>query len=158
MEAAASHAPAADAADGPELSHGHGTVVDAPDPAANEAGGSRGESPAAATDAGDDDLFRGRPDLSQDAITDLRLKQKSLKQEQKRIRAEMKNKKRRRARLLQRMRHLDTASVLQALMERGLDFAGTKAARAQESAASSAASPSTGPSPSKATPPAHAPR
>jgi len=71
---------------------------------------------------GTGDIFRGRPDLSQDALQELRMKHKELKQEQQRVRKQMKAQSRKRARILQRMRHLDTAAVLQVLMERGVDF------------------------------------
>ena len=72
-----------------------------------------------------------RADLSQDAIADLRARHKQLKSEQKRVRQEMKNKARKRQRVLARMRHVDTASVLQVLIERGvnLNAAGPAAAR-----------------------------
>jgi hypothetical protein len=66
----------------------------------------------------------GRPDLSQDAIADLRAQHKQLRAQQKRIRAEMKNKARKRQRVLARMRHLDTAAVLQVLIERGVQLGG----------------------------------
>ena len=93
-----------------------------PDPPASggeEAGGD--DSDAAS------DVFRGRPDLSQDALQDLRSKHRELKLEQKRVELQLKAQERKRARILRRMRHLDTAAVMQVLMERGVDFAGQSA-------------------------------
>ena len=52
-----------------------------------------------------------------------RRRAKELKNEARKVRNDMKNKKRRRARVINRLRHLDTASVVQVLMDRGLDLA-----------------------------------
>lgn len=68
------------------------------------------------------DVFRGRPDLSQDALQDLRVKHRELKLQQKRVKKQLKAQERKRSRILKRMRHLDTAAVMQVLMERGVDF------------------------------------
>ena len=68
-------------------------------------------------------------DLSQDAIADLRARHKRLKAEQKRVRQEMKNKARKRQRVLARMRHVDAASVLQVLLERGVNLGDAAGAR-----------------------------
>lgn len=89
----------------------------------------RRAGPEEAEDDGDDapgDLLHGlgggAPDLSQDAIANLRAEHKRLKAQQKRVRAEIKNKARKRNRVLNRMRHLDTLAVLQVLNERGVQF------------------------------------
>ena len=68
---------------------------------------------------------------------------KELKNEARKVRNDLKNKKRRRARVINRLRHLDTASVLQALTDRGLDLSGGKpaAAPAPPSSASSSGEP-----------------
>ena len=94
--------------------------------------GSGGDS-----DAEPGDVFLGRPDLAQDAIEELRSKHRALKQEQKRVKTQLRNQARKRARILKKMRHLDTASVLQVLMDRGLDFASHSAASASSAPASS---------------------
>jgi len=71
-----------------------------------------------------------RTNLSQDSIAQLRAQHKQLKKEQKRLRQEVKNTTRKRQRVLARMRHLDTASVLQVLAERGVSFGAPAAAAA----------------------------
>jgi hypothetical protein len=93
--------------------------------------------PAGASDAeedevggGDDDpadegdVFRGRPDLAQDTIETLRRQHRELKAQQKKVRRQLKNQAKKRSRIVKKMRHLDTAAVLQVLMERGVDFTG----------------------------------
>ena len=82
------------------------------------------EAPLDGGDVGDSELIDRSPrtNLSQDAITQLRAQHKHLKKEQKRVRQEMKNTTRKRQRVLARMRHLDTASVLQVLVERGVQL------------------------------------
>ena len=109
-----------------------------PEPDAGRTGSGRGPSGKGDGERdsgsdGDADVFRGRPDLSQDALQELRMKHKELKQEQKRVRKQMKAQSRKRARILNRMRHLDTAAVLQVLMERGVDFTGSPAPAAAAS-------------------------
>ena len=113
-------------------------------------------APAADADAEhggehDDDVFSGRPDLAQDAIETLRARNKQLKKEQLQVKKQLKNQARKRARVIKRMKNLDTASVLQVLMDRGIDFKGhggsssssaartPKPARARATAASDAA-------------------
>ena len=66
-----------------------------------------------------------------------------MKNEARKVRNDWKNKKRRRARVINRLRHLDTASVLPRLMDRGLDLSGGKpaAAPAPPSSASSSGEP-----------------
>ena len=90
------------------------------------------ERSASPADGGPDDAepARGRPDLSQDEIARLRQRAKELKTEARKVKNDMKNKKRRRARVINRLRHLDTASVLQVLMDRGLELSGGKPAAA----------------------------
>jgi len=70
------------------------------------------------------DVLAGRPDLSQNTIEVLRARNKELKREQRQVKQQLHNQKRKRARVIKRMRNLDTASVLQVLMDRGIDFAG----------------------------------
>ena len=106
-----------------------------------ERGPGERERSASPAEGGPDDAepAHGRPDLSQDEITRLRKRAKELKNEARKVRNDMKNKKRRRARVINRLRHLDTASVLQVLMDRGLELSGGKpaAAPAPQSSASS---------------------
>jgi hypothetical protein len=127
--AAAAAAPAA-AAGEPAARAGEDLAVAGPERAA---GGREERARAAAAeeaeddgdDSGDELLLGpgdGGPDLSQDAIADLRAEHKRLKAQQKRVRAEIKNKARKRNRVLNRMRHLDTVAVLQVLTERGVQF------------------------------------
>jgi len=71
-----------------------------------------------------DDVFRGRPDLAQDTIETLRRQHRELKAQQKKVRRQLKNQAKKRSRIVKKMRHLDTAAVLQVLMERGVDFTG----------------------------------
>ena len=79
--------------------------------------------------AGDADVEHlPRANLSQDAIAQLRAQRKHLKREQKRVRQEMKNTTRKRHRVMARVRHLDTASVLQVLVERGVQLGAPAAA------------------------------
>lgn len=106
----------------------------APEPA--DAGGAEPELAAAGDDLDLDALFRGRPDLSQDTIEELRSKNRALKLEQRKVRSQLKNQAKKRTRIMKKMRHLDTAAVLQVLMERGVDFSH---APGGASAASSAA-------------------
>jgi len=70
------------------------------------------------------DVLAGRPDFSQNTIEVLRARNKELKREQRQVRQQLHNQKRKRARVIKRMRNLDTASVLQVLMDRGIDFSG----------------------------------
>ena len=67
-------------------------------------------------------LVLGRPDLSQNTIEELRAKNRQLKKEQKMVKQQLTNQKRKRARVMKRMRNLDTASVLQVLMDRGIEL------------------------------------
>ncbi len=133
------------------MADAEGVAPPAVDPAvpADRGGGGGGASdsdgeravaaPAAAGVAGVGLPWAGRPDLSADEITRLRERQRELKQEQRRVKNEMKNKKRRRARVIARLRHLDTASVMQVLLERGLDVVGAPGAPAGPPAADAAA-------------------
>ena len=113
----------------PEPSSG-GELVAATQPLAASRAGEPDPPASGGEEAGGDDsdaasdVFRGRLDLSQDALQDLRSKHKELKLKQKRVKQQLKAQERKRARILRRMRHLDTAAVMQVLMERGVDFAG----------------------------------
>jgi hypothetical protein len=86
------------------------------------------------------DFFDGRPDLSQNAIENLRLEHRRLREQQKKVRKDMKNQKRMRSRIIKRVKHLDTASVLQVLIERGVSFGSLKGAAGVAAAASAVAS------------------
>lgn len=98
-------------------------------PSAGEPGGARDaeEDEVGGRDddpADGDDIFRGRPDLAQDTIETLRRQHRELKAQQKKVRRQLKNQAKKRSRIVKKMRHLDTAAVLQVLMERGVDFTG----------------------------------
>jgi len=67
-------------------------------------------------------LILGRPNLSQNTIEELRARNRLLKKEQKMVKQQLSNQKRKRARVMKRMRNLDTTSVLQVLMDRGIDL------------------------------------
>jgi hypothetical protein len=82
----------------------------------------------------------GRPDLSQDAIENLRAQHLRLKEQQKKVRRDMKNQKRMRSRIIKRVKHLDTASVLQVLIERGVTFGTLRGAAGVAAAANAVAS------------------
>ena len=122
--AAAAAAPASRTARRPAAAE----VVAPPEPA--EPGADASAQPDGATGGadgsdqsdGDSDIFHGRPDLSQNTIEDLRTRHRALKAEQKTIKRQLKNQGRKRARVIKRMRNLDTAAVLQVLMDRGVDF------------------------------------
>jgi hypothetical protein len=112
-EAPAADVPPAAGAVGPAAAEG-AAAVDGHDGA-----------PAAACllgDAGaaDDPAHLGRPDLSQDAIQELRDRRRRLRQEQRRLKNEERNAQRKRARIVKKLKNLDTASVVQMLLERGL--------------------------------------
>ena len=92
------------------------------------------------SDDGAGDLFDGRPDLSQNAIENLRAEHQRLKEQQKKVRRDMKNQKRVRSRIIKRMRHLDTASVLQVLIERGVNFGNVRGAAGVAAVANAVAS------------------
>ena len=62
-----------------------------------------------------------------------------MKEQQKLVRKNMKNQKRIRSRIIKRMRHLDTASVLQVLVERGVNFGSLKGAAGVAAAATAVA-------------------
>ena len=64
------------------------------------------------------------PNLTADSIIVMRERQRQLREQSRNLRQDLRNARRRRARVLTRLRHLDTASVLQVLSERGLDLAG----------------------------------
>ena len=141
MAAASSHAageqPSHGAADADDAARGGRAAAGAadPEPDAGRKGSSSDQHAAGEGEheSGSDSnggIFRGRPDLSQDALQELRMKHKELKQEQQRVRKQMKAQSRKRARILHRMRRLDTAAVLQVLMERGVDFGASPAAAA----------------------------
>ena len=99
---------------------------------------------AAGEDPDDDDVetdvFLGRPDLTQDALEELRRRQRSLRQEQRKVRMQLKLQARKRSRVITRMRNLDTAAVLQVLMDRGIDFTGRSGSGTAEPASGRAAS------------------
>jgi len=84
----------------------------------------------------DVDVFNGRPDLAQNTIEELRSRHRELKQQQEKVKSQLHNQKRKRARVLKRMRNLDTASVLQVLMDRGIDFTGAGSGGTSGSSAS----------------------
>lgn len=102
------------------------------------------DDPASADDVEPEDVFLGRPDLAQDTIEELRSKHRALKTEQKKVRAQLKNQAKKRTRIMKKMRHIDTATVLQMLMERGVDF------RAPAAAAAPARAPLAGEAPAPA--------
>lgn len=72
-----------------------------------------------------DDVVGFNPTLHADCIAQLRRRQQLLKQEQAKIRNEMRLKQRKRQRIVRRMKNLDTGSVLQVLLERGVDLNAT---------------------------------
>ena len=116
-------------------------VADAGGAGAAARGEPEAEEEEGGLDVGVIDGPLARADLSQDAITDLRARHKQLKAEQKRVRQEMKNKARKRQRVLARMRHIDTASVMQVLLERGVNLGAPAAAGARPAAAPRGAEP-----------------
>ena len=83
----------------------------------------------------------GRLDLSQDAIQDLRARRRQLKLEQRRLRNEERNAQRKRARIMKKLKNLDTSSVTQVLIERGLDLQGPHPAAAGGAAGAARANP-----------------
>ena len=98
------------------------------------------------------DFFDGRPDLSQNALENLRAQHQRLKEQQKLVRKNMKNQTRMRSRIIKRMRHLDTASVLQVLVERGVNFGSLKGAAGVAAAATAVANAQTARAASSAAP------
>jgi hypothetical protein len=109
------------------------------EPAASAQPGSDDREAAAADpdeEVDDIDVFNGRPDLAQNTIEELRSRHRELKQQQRKVKSQLRNQKRKRARVLKRMRNLDTASVLQVLMDRGIDFSGAGSGGASGASAS----------------------
>ena len=140
--AAPGDAPAAiEAADEGDVRRGIAEDDDGGAAADSEPEPEEAEDELSAAGAGVVDGPRRGADLSQDAIADLRARHKQLKAEQKRVRQEMKNKARKRQRVMARMRHVDTASVLQVLLERGVNLGAPDAARARPAAAALPAAP-----------------
>jgi len=111
--------------------------LDEPEPPAPIHGGDDADD----VDAGSEfvsQLLDGRPDLSQNAIENLRAQRQRLKEQQKLLRRNLKNQQRVRSRIIKRMRHLDTASVLQVLIERGVNSANLRGTPAVVAAANAA--------------------
>lgn len=93
-----------------------------------------------------EEALAGRPDLAGQALEELKQKQRQLKQETKRCRVELKNKKRQKKRALQKCQNLDTADLVQVIIDRGIEL------RALTNAAAAAGSPGAGSSGSSAAP------
>ena len=65
-------------------------------------------------------VLAGRPDLEKDALKELRDRQRALKNEAKRVAADLKNKKKQKKRAMKRCSTLGTRDLVQVLLERGV--------------------------------------